>query len=285
MIECRAVGDFRVRLQRGYLAAVVAVMGGAPVLAGCGSTQGAAKPSAVVRPTLDECAAAWNNASLGDGKQAIRAVARADASATFTRSRDGVCVLAFASRVSGENKGFYISVLGGDYWLDSPVNGYGSKEPPPPNLATLRQSAANGRPNVVVDARTGTVVPRPGARLPLLPYTLLDGPSACKIMTTPPTHLPLPTIYKVVKSDVSCSQARTLIFAYVKGEGVVVARSKRGSAPGVPVRMIVGWRCHATGWYPLAYLGSSSSRLRLNCAAPHGQAVVAEESRPTIVGR
>ena len=248
---------------------LICVTAGALLIAGCGATHGADKHErASGQSTLGGCVATWNEASLGDGKEALRGTA--SKAATLVRSRDGVCMLMPSRQTPSESGAVYMSLLGGDYSLSSPVNGYGSKNPAP-NLRELL-SAVTGKPNVRVNVKTGTVAAESGRPIRTVPYTMLDGANACKSVDTPPTtRRALPTSYKVVANSASCSRARVLIFAYVKGEG-----DQTGSIGKMPVRTIAGWRCSART------LAKRSVRLQCTNGPAH---VVARSVSPKVIGQ
>jgi hypothetical protein len=263
------------KLRRIRIAVVTMGVGSLGVM-GCGSGQNASTERPVAGgPTAKECVAAWNEASLGEGRQAIRSAAAISSTATLARSRDGVCVVVSPQRMPGESQGFYMSVLGGDYGGNSPISGYGSLHQAP-NFAALRR-AVGSRPNVRVNAQTGMLALDGPEALPTLRYSLLDGQSACASVNTPPTRLAIPTSYRVVKNNASCTQARVLIYAYVKGEG-----TRKGGTASTPIRMITGWRCGESGSFPVtspnAYL-----RFRLTCTKSSAQ-VIAQGSAPKVIG-
>lgn len=220
---------------RGAAAGTCAGVVGAICAASLATASSGAGPS-----TLAACVRAFNGGGLGlVGRVPVKYEATFGTPATMFGFKDGACGLVFR-QVGGSSlmpAGVFVTFLHGTYsWSDSPLTGSGSAGAAPTSAALLALATPTG--NVHVNRNTGRVTAISGRRLVRSRYTIQDAGLPCRLIAANPTAGPVPDTYLITGGNVACKWTRTLVFAYVAGQGTLL----HGPLSS-PTRKIVGWRC------------------------------------------
>ncbi len=212
------------------------------LLAGCGKSNSTLSTSwaRVARsiPSLSACVLAWNRASLNEVRRSVEIDAMTRKAALMFAFQNGACGLAFPAHTTnlfGEQRGTYVSFLGGDFWLGWSPLGFVTKA----EIAKLRNDASRYT-NVIVQNHTGRVVLRRGHRhMLIVPAKVFINPSSyCKHVVLSDSFLR--GSYNVLATSVGCMMTRTLLWGW-GAESLTEHPEKMN---------IIGWQCKGSNEIP-----------------------------------
>jgi hypothetical protein len=254
------------RRRLGDLAVVIAICGAGLLVYDLGFRASTAKTSASSETagspstaTLAGCIEAWNQAQLGDGRASADAVGGNGRSALMFASSDGVCGLAFPTRVSVASSliGVFVNEVGGDYLVYASPNLTGGSQ----GTTTRLEALADKHTNVLVELPSGKVMAKPHATMPRVPVTLRDTHDDCGdlVVRYEASEQDGPTDFKLVSTTVSCPLVRAVTWQWSAGE------SMQGTASQPPRQQVfAGWRCTGTDLHRFG--GDWGTYMHVTCA-------------------